>query len=97
MIIYFTNHTTLREVLYLIIFKIKTSLYVYFCRLPGWCRWMKTGKDSRNISNLPPPPPVRNRRSLGKMERYNSERIVWSCLQNRVEKNGKENLQGNIL
>lgn len=57
MIIYFTNHTTLREVLYLIIFKIKTSLYVYFCRLPGWCRWMKTGIDSRNISNLPPPAP----------------------------------------
>lgn len=50
MIIYFTNHTTLREVLYLIIFKIKTSLYVCFCQLPGWCRWMKAGKESRSTS-----------------------------------------------
>lgn len=51
MIIYFTNHTTLREVLYLIIFKIKTSLYVYFYQLPGWYRCMKTGKKSRKISS----------------------------------------------
>lgn len=89
MIIYFTNHTTLREVLYLIIFKIKTSLYVYFCRLPGCCRWMKTGKESRNISKSPPHPNKKEEVPLkdGKIQ----FRGDWLGLT--PEKNRKEILQ----